>query len=54
MEYGMPCQSGRWMGIDRIFAMLTRQTNIRDVILFPMMKPLVGTDEAWPNNDEKK
>lgn len=38
MEHGMPPQSGRGMGIDRILAMLTRQTNIRDVIMFPMMK----------------
>ena len=38
MEYGMPPQSGRWMGIDRIFALLTEQENIRDVILFPLMK----------------
>jgi len=27
------------MGIDRILALLTEQTNIRDVIMFPMMKP---------------
>jgi lysyl-tRNA synthetase, class II len=40
MEYGMPPQSGRGMGIDRIFALLTEQSNIRDVILFPMMKPI--------------
>ena len=39
MEYGMPPQSGRGMGIDRILAMLTEQSNIRDVIMFPMMKP---------------
>jgi lysyl-tRNA synthetase class 2 len=39
MEYGMPCQSWRGMGIDRIFALLTEQANIRDVVLFPMMKP---------------
>ena len=36
----MPPQSGWGMGIDRIFALLTEQANIRDVILFPMMKPL--------------
>lgn len=39
MEYGMPPQSWWGMGIDRIFALLTEQANIRDVILFPMMKP---------------
>ncbi len=41
MEYGMPPQSGWGMGIDRIFAMLTEQSNIRDVVLFPIMKPEV-------------
>lgn len=40
MEYGMPPQSGRGMGLDRILAMLTEQKNIRDVIMFPMMKPI--------------
>jgi lysyl-tRNA synthetase class 2 len=42
MEYGMPCQSGRGMGVDRILAMLTsngQPLNIRDVILFPLVKP---------------
>lgn len=39
MEYGMPPQSGWGMWIDRIFALLTEQSNIRDVILFPLMKP---------------
>lgn len=40
MEYGMPPQSGRGMGVDRILALLTEQDNIRDVIYFPLMKPL--------------
>lgn len=44
MEYGMPPQSGWGMGIDRIFAMLTEQTNIRDVVLFPIMKPEKGAE----------
>jgi lysyl-tRNA synthetase class 2 len=39
MEYGMAPQSGWGMGLDRILAMLTEQANIRDVIMFPMMKP---------------
>jgi lysyl-tRNA synthetase class 2 len=38
MEYGMPPQSGRGMGIDRIFSLLTEQSNIRDVVLFPLVK----------------
>ena len=39
MEYGMPPQSGWGMWIDRILALLTGQSNIRDVVLFPTMKP---------------
>ena len=38
MEYGMPCQSGWWMWIDRIVSLLTEQENLRDVVLFPLMK----------------
>lgn len=38
MEYGMPCQSGWGMWIERIFSILTEQENLRDVILFPTMK----------------
>lgn len=38
MEYGMPPISGWGMGVDRIVALLTEQNNLRDVILFPLMK----------------
>lgn len=38
MEYWMPCQSGWWMWIDRIVSLLTEQENLRDVVLFPLMK----------------
>lgn len=52
MEYGMAPQSGWGMWLDRIFAMLTEQSNIRDVIMFPMMKPLnnlsdTEEDDIW-------
>lgn len=40
MEHGMPPISGWGMGIDRIVALLTGQENLRDVVLFPLMKPL--------------
>lgn len=39
MEYGMPPQSGWGMWIERILALLTWQDNLRDVFLFPLMKP---------------
>ena len=40
MEHGMPPISGWGMGIDRFFALLTDQDNLRDVVLFPLMKPV--------------
>ena len=39
MEYGMPPVSGWGMGVDRVIALLTQQPNLRDVILFPLLRP---------------
>ncbi len=39
MEHGMPPISGWGMGVDRLIALLTRQNNLRDVVLFPLMRP---------------
>lgn len=38
MEYGMPPISGWGMGIDRIIQLLTNAENIKDVVMFPLMK----------------
>ena len=40
MEYGMPPISGWGMGIDRILQLLTNSDNIKDCVLFPLMRPL--------------
>lgn len=39
MEYGMPPISGWGMGIDRVFQVLTGVENIKDNILFPLLRP---------------
>ena len=38
MEHGMPPVSGWGMGIDRIVALLSGQPNLKDVVLFPLLK----------------
>jgi lysyl-tRNA synthetase class 2 len=47
MEHGMPPMSGWGMGIDRFVTLLTDQENLRDVVLFPLMKP-VATGTTSP------
>ena len=39
MEHGMPPMSGWGLGVDRFVALLTNQDNLKDTVLFPLMKP---------------
>ena len=54
IEYGLPPTGGFGMGIDRLTMYLTDNINIKEVILFPAMKPVEEEKKEDKKEEDKK
>ena len=52
LEYGMPPTSGMGIGMDRLAMLMTGQSTIQEVLLFPQMRP--EKKQAKENDEEEK
>ncbi len=54
LRYGMPPAGGMGMGIDRLVMMLSGAQSIRDIILFPLMKPHAESQKPGADTSERE